>query len=656
MSDEVTRVAAATFASFNFPEPINKALNKLEFANATEVQAAAIPLVQQGKDVLATAQTGTGKTAAFVLPILAKMMAESEANGTLVHDEESAEREKAGKFKGSRQERNAHFGRGRRAVPPAAQPLGIKKALIMAPTRELAEQIADTVRNLTFFSRRYRHAIIIGGAGYGPQIAQLRAEPAFVVGTPGRLIDHIESGKLRLEDFGYLVLDEADRMLDMGFAPQIEQIVARFPTERQTLMFSATMPPEVKRLVDKLLKNPARIAIGSTTQPIDKIQQDVIELRDGDKEKALISEIDKVAGSVIVFTRTKSRADKVAKILSDIGHDSDSLHGDLSQMQRRRVTNAFREEKIRILTATDIAARGLDISHIRHVINYDLPMVPEDYIHRIGRTARNGKDGHAIAFVTPGERHLWFRILRLMGKPTPTGMGHQAGGPSRDRGGRRNDGKFSRGPRRTDPRFMEYEQRPTRSNRFGAEAVAIPRPSRFSKSTSENESRSERPEKRPTARPSREERFSRLTGGGDDRAERSPKRSFGDRPERGFGDKPKRSFGDRPKRSFGDRPERSFGDKPKRSFGSDRPERSFGDRPPKRAFGDRPERSFGDKPKRPFGGDRPERSFGDKPKRPFGEKREFGAGDKPPRRKLFAAPWENKKSAKPGFARKTRDD
>jgi ATP-dependent RNA helicase DeaD len=653
---EVTRTDAATqFADFNFPAPIAKALAKMEFTTATEVQAQAIPHVLAGKDVLATAQTGTGKTAAFVLPLLTKMMAEAEANAMgeeVKHDDDSDER----KFVpgGGRKARNEHYGRNRGRSPiPTGKPIGVKKALILAPTRELAEQIAETVRELTFFSRRYRHAIIIGGAGYGPQIAQLRAEPSFVIGTPGRLIDHISSGKLRLEDFSYLVLDEADRMLDMGFAPQIEQILETFPKDRQTMMFSATMPPEVKRLVDQNLRSPVRIAIGSTTQPIDKIQQDVIELKDGDKERALKTEIDKVAGSVIVFTRTKSRADKVAKFLCDYGHDADALHGDLSQAQRKRVTNAFREEKIRILAATDIAARGLDISHIRHVINYDLPMVPEDYIHRIGRTARNGAEGHAIAFVTPGEKHLWFRILRLMGKPTPSRQ--VSSGPSVDRGGRRNDGKFSRGPRKPDPRFMQYADRPARNKRFGDEAVAIPRKSGFAPAAPQGD--------RPAQRPSREERFNRLTkgdggasGASEQRFNRSGRKPAGDRPERSFGDRPKRSFG-------GDRPERSFGDKPKRTFGGDRPERTFGDKPKRSFGGDRPERKFdGDRPMRPFPAKRAEMAAADK-QRPNREGKPRGAklfpksaakagsgktrmvtADQPPRRKPFAAPWAGRKN------------
>ena len=366
----------------------------------------------EGKAVLVTAQTGSGKTAAFLLPILSKMLAAAEEN-----DRQS-------------------------------------KALIIAPTRELAEQIGQVARELTFFARRYRYSVIIGGSGYGKQLSELRNSPSFVIGTPGRLIDHIGSGALRLDAYDFLVLDEADRMLDMGFAPQIEEIVKSLPAQRQTMMFSATLPPEVRKLVSTYLKDPVRISIGEENKPVERIQQDVIQLREGEKDRTLLAEIDKVAGSVIVFTKTKVKADKVAAFLAESGHKADSLHGDLTQGARRRVTMNFRDEKIRILVATDIAARGLDIAHIRHVVNYDLPMLPEDYVHRIGRTARAGSEGHSIAFVTPNESQKWYRILRMMGQSAP----RVVGGPAKDRGGRRNDGKF-RGASDTSGRPGFREQR-----------------------------------------------------------------------------------------------------------------------------------------------------------------------------------------------------
>ncbi len=386
----------AKFTDFNFSPPLQKALDRMGFETPTEVQAQTIPLVLQGKDVLATAQTGTGKTAAFAVPILNKFLEAGAAEGPNVNQ---------------------------------------KKALIIAPTRELAEQIGEVIRELTWSARRFRYTVIIGGASYGKQISELREKPFFVVGTPGRLIDPMKSGVIKMEDYGYLVLDEADRMLDMGFEPQIEQLVARMPKPRQTMMFSATLPPEVRKMVARYLNNPTRVAIGEENVPVDRIKQDLVEAREGEKAEALIREIDKVAGTIIVFTRTRLRADLVADALQTAGHYADSLHGDLSQAQRKRVITKFREESLRILVATDIAARGLDVTHVRHVINYDLPMVPEDYIHRIGRTGRNGAEGHSIAFVAPQEKHLWFRICRLIGAPVPKQMGKES----------RHEGKFRSG-------------------------------------------------------------------------------------------------------------------------------------------------------------------------------------------------------------------
>jgi ATP-dependent RNA helicase DeaD len=365
------------FSELPLTPVILESLERMKYEKPTDVQARTIPLVLEGRDVLVTAQTGTGKTAAFAVPILQTILAAMEA-GTPV-----------------------------------------RRALVLAPTRELAEQIGTVMRELTFFFRRVRYAVVIGGAPYGKQFRELGMDPAFVIGTPGRIIDHIETGTLKLDDFDFLVLDESDRMLDMGFAPQIEMIVKRFPDPRQTMMFSATLPQEVRGMVAKYLTNPARVAIGEENRPVARIQQDVIEVREGDKEATLLREIDKVAGSIIVFTKTRLKADIVAMQLSEAGHEAASLHGELTQGKRRQVTTKFRDGSIRILVATDIAARGLDIDHVRHVINYDLPMVPEDYVHRIGRTGRNGAEGHSVAFVGLNERQRWNTILRLMGQGTP---------------------------------------------------------------------------------------------------------------------------------------------------------------------------------------------------------------------------------------------
>lgn len=365
-----------TYADFNFSPGLTRALDKVGFTSPTEVQTKTIPSVLDNRDVLVTAQTGSGKTAAFSIPIIEKMLLAKEVQHP-------------------------------------------KRALIIAPTRELAEQIGKVVQSLTWGAKHLKCTVIIGGTSYGPQLAGLKMNPAFVIGTPGRLNDHLKTGALRLADFQYLVIDEADRLLDMGFEPQVEEIIKRMPPVHQTCMFSATLPEGVKKLVAKYLRNPVRIEIGQANRPVAAIKQDVIETTDGEKRTRLSSEIDKLAGTIIIFTRTRSRADSVAKLLHAQGHKAEALHGDLSQNKRRRVTDRFRAQETRILVATDIAARGLDIHHIEHVINFDLPAVPEDYVHRIGRTGRNGAEGHSLSLVTPAEQHLWIRILRLTGQPLP---------------------------------------------------------------------------------------------------------------------------------------------------------------------------------------------------------------------------------------------
>lgn len=361
-----------------------RALSDMGYAAPTPVQAQAIPHILAGKDVLATAQTGTGKTAAFALPLLSQMI-EGKTN---------------------------------------------RPTLIVAPTRELAEQIGSVLVELTAHARELRVAVIIGGSSYPRQIRALRTNPAFVVGTPGRLIDQVRLGHLKLGGFGTLVMDEADRMLDMGFEPQMNELIAHLPRERQGLLFSATLPPEILKLANSYLRAPVRVAIGAVSKPVERIRQDVIQTTAKDKDETLIREIDKVAGSVLIFTKTKWKTEKLAKFLDKAGHDVARIHGDRSQNQRSNAIKEFREGRVRILVATDIAARGLDIPHIEHVVNYDLPMCPEDYIHRIGRTARGlESEGHSIAFVTPEERQTWARIHKLMhGKFPDSGSGEPHGG------------------------------------------------------------------------------------------------------------------------------------------------------------------------------------------------------------------------------------
>ncbi len=257
-------------------------------------------------------------------------------------------------------------------------------------------------------------ALLIGGESMPLQLQQLRARPRILIGTPGRVNDHLGRGSLMLHDAGTLVLDEMDRMLDMGFEDQIMAILRYLPATRQTLLFSATLPPAILKISQKYLKNPARIEVGETNKAVAKIDQQIIQTSDHGKYAALLEQLRKREGTIIIFVRTKQGTEKLATKLRKDGQSADAIHGDLEQYQRERVLQAFRDKQHRILVATDIAARGLDITHIEHVINYDLPMQPEDYIHRIGRTARAGAEGEAVSFITPHDLIKWREIQKLM--------------------------------------------------------------------------------------------------------------------------------------------------------------------------------------------------------------------------------------------------
>ncbi len=355
------------FSSFNLPAPLSQALARMNFTTPTPIQQESIPLAMQGRDILGSAQTGTGKTGAFGIPLLSRLL---------------------------------------------TQPRG--SALILLPTRELAQQVMDTLIQMGANHPTIRTALIIGGESMPKQLQQLRMRPRLIVGTPGRINDHLERGSMMLHDTSFLVLDETDRMLDMGFGIQLEKIFKFLPQVRQTLMFSATLPAEIVKMSQKYLNNPARVAVGSTIAPAAKITQEIIHVAESEKYARLLEELNKREGSVIVFVKTKWGAERMAQKLSRQKYSADAIHGDLQQRQRERVISAFRDKKYRIMVATDIAARGLDIPHIEHVINYDLPQCPEDYIHRIGRTARNGAEGEAICLITPEDGLKWRAIQKLM--------------------------------------------------------------------------------------------------------------------------------------------------------------------------------------------------------------------------------------------------
>ena len=355
------------FEGFGLSGVLNKSLSKMDYKTPTPIQVQAIPLALKGHDILGSAQTGTGKTAAFSIPLIESLL---------------------------RSERGS--------------------ALVLTPTRELAKQVLGVIHDLLGRDSQIKTAFIIGGESMGKQFSQLRANPRIIVGTPGRINDHLKRGSIKLDDTGFLVLDETDRMLDMGFGVQLDKIIKFLPTKRQTLMFSATLPKGIITLSAKYLNNPQRISVGKSNVVAQNIKQEAMHIEQADKYKELILQLHERHGSIIVFVKTKYNADKMAKKLRQDGFTSEGLHGDLRQNRRDKVMKNFRQQNFRILIATDIASRGLDVPHIEHVINYDLPQVAEDYIHRMGRTARAGAKGSALSFVSPQDDRKWHAIERLL--------------------------------------------------------------------------------------------------------------------------------------------------------------------------------------------------------------------------------------------------
>ncbi len=365
-----------SFEHLNLDEVLLRAIQACGFTSPSDIQQQAIPVALEGHDLMASAQTGTGKTAAFVLPALHRLLTNP------------------------------------------AKPGHGPRVLILTPTRELATQVTEAIRELGR-SSRLRSAAIVGGMPYPPQIKMLREPLDLLVATPGRLIDHFENGRLDFSRLEMLVLDEADRMLDMGFVDDVERIAAALPEDRQTLLFSATLEGEVRNVARRLLKDPKRIQIAGVKVNHDSIEQHIHQADDFRHKQALLAHHlgQEEVTQAVVFTATKRGADELSKRLREQGHRSDALHGDMSQGARRRTVERMRRGQCRILVATDVAARGIDIKGITHVFNFDLPMVAEDYIHRIGRTGRGGASGVAVALVGPQDWDKLARIERLTGSP-----------------------------------------------------------------------------------------------------------------------------------------------------------------------------------------------------------------------------------------------
>ena len=364
---------SATFFELGLSGATLRAITEAGFVEPTPIQAQAIPACLQGRDVVGCAQTGTGKTAAFVIPMIERL-----ADG----------------------------------------PGGPPRGLILAPTRELAIQIQETVDKLGR-NREVSATTIVGGEDMQAQLRGLRQHPTIIVATPGRLLDHMWNGTISLAHFTIVVLDEADRMLDMGFALQLNQILDALPEERQTLLFSATMPTDLDTLARVCVKNPVSVRVGKPATPVAGVTQTVHHTRYEEKTKLLLSLLKEPDESVLVFTRTKHGADRLGRALEQGGHRVAVLHGDRGMSQRRATLDGFRRGKFRILVATDIAARGIDVANIAHVINYDLPHSPEDYVHRIGRTARMKAVGRATSFVTADDHQQIRSIEKLLGRSVP---------------------------------------------------------------------------------------------------------------------------------------------------------------------------------------------------------------------------------------------
>ena len=402
------------FSNYNLNEVLNKSLKNINFTNPTPIQEKSIPLILQGKDILGSAQTGTGKTAAFCIPILELLM--KSPRGSL---------------------------------------------LIMIPTRELAKQVLDVINSLLGFKSSINTATLIGGESMSKQLSELKKRPRIYVGTPGRINDHLQRGTLNLHDTKYLVLDETDRMLDMGFEVQINKIIKFLPVSKQVLMFSATIPNNILKLSSKYLNDPVRISVGESNTVAKNITQEIIELKSDEKLDELINQITNRKGSILIFVKTKYGTEKLSKALSRSKIKSFPLHGGLRQSKRNTIMKNFRDMKFRILIATDVAARGIDVPHIEHVINYDLPQMAEDFIHRIGRTARAGSKGIALSFVTKGDFSKWKEIQKILNPEKNIKSQHKS---------KNKNSKQLNGKKRVDNKKSTFKKKPDYKKSFSKKA------------------------------------------------------------------------------------------------------------------------------------------------------------------------------------------
>ena len=569
------------FQELNLTESLNASLIKMKFDIPTPIQIKAIPLILEKKDILASAQTGTGKTAAFCIPMI-EMIASKKT----------------------------------------------KKAIILVPTRELAKQVNDVVEKLLFQQSAIKSVCLVGGEPMNKQLRRLKAKPQIIVGTPGRVNDHLNRKSLLINQVDLLILDEMDRMLDMGFSIQIDEIIKFLPKEKQTLMFSATIPSSIERLSARYLKNAERVSVAAANATVITIKQEVVNLRQEDKYNTLVEQIKTKHGATLVFVKTKHNAKKLALNLCKEGFEADSLHGNLRQNKRNIVITKFRANKIHVLVATDIAARGLDIPHIEHVINYDLPQQAEDFIHRMGRTGRAGATGTAWSFVTPNDKKKWYEIERIL-NPGLKSSSDKRSGDRRE--GYNKKTSFKRGGPRDG----------FRSDKGGKSSFRDKKRSSFGRD-SKREGKKDFSDRKPA----------------EFKSER--KEGFGSKPKNeGYARKSSSSFSDRPKRDDGFKSERKegFRSKPKNEGYERKSSSSFGDKPKREGgFRDRKE-GFGSKPKKEGYARKSSSSFGDKPKREGGF-RDRKEGFKPKSKSSFSktrGPFDRKPSGGSKFGAASRD-
>jgi ATP-dependent RNA helicase RhlE len=408
-----------SFNKFNLDSRLQAGINRLGYTEATPIQTAALPAALAGRDLIATAQTGTGKTAVFVLPILQKLL---------------------------------------------TGPRNRTRALIVTPTRELADQIHQSIRDLGT-GTNIRSATIYGGVGPAPQVRALRDGVEILVACPGRLLDHLNQGNARLQGVEILVLDEADRMLDMGFLPDVKRILKHLPARRQTMLFSATFPPEIESLATQTLSDPQRIAIGLSA-PARTVTHALYPVPQHLKTALLLALLKRTdTNSVLIFTRTKHRAEKLSHQIGIAGFRATSLHSDRSQGQRQSALAGFKSGHYQVMVATDIAARGLDVEGISHVINYDMPATADDYIHRIGRTGRAERTGDAFTLITPDDKDMVRALEKIMGKPLPqqTLDGFDYSAPAPDRPANTQRGQYRKQVPASSPKRQPASRQAPRS-------------------------------------------------------------------------------------------------------------------------------------------------------------------------------------------------